>query len=216
MILEQAYDVISFHMATAEEAGGDDVTELLRDWENPESRERLVALVYPELRRMAAARLRRERSGHTLQPTALVSEVFLQLMRTGPFDCSNRQHFFAIVSEKMRRILVDHARRRSSIKRGGGAAVQTVDSDIASTADSFQQWIEIDDLFDELEKVNSRVATAFKLHYFMELTFEQVGQALRVNRKTVQRDCDFARAWLFAALYAKRVKHDEPGPSGKA
>lgn len=200
-------------MAGAEEVGGDDVTELLRDWDNPASRERLVALVYPELRRIAAGRLRRERSGHTLQPTALVSEVFVQLMRSGPLDCPNRRHFFAIVSEKMRRILVDHARRRLSAKRGGGGAAQMLDPEKVSAPSSFQRWIEIDDLFEELGQLNSRVATAFQLHYFMELTFEQVGQALRVNRKTIQRDCDFARAWLFAALQTKRVKHDGSGPS---
>jgi RNA polymerase sigma factor (TIGR02999 family) len=177
-----------------------EITALLHDWSNPGSRDRLVSLLYPQLRRMAAARLRWERSGHTLQPTALVSEVFLQLALAEGLDWQNRDHFFRVVSESMRRILVDYARRRLSQKRGGGASAQSVDPEKIPTFDSLQQWVEIDDLMDELEKANPRVATSFKLHHFVGFTYDQVGEALSVDRRTARRDCEFARAWLYAAL----------------
>ena len=193
-----------------------DITALLRDWKNPATRDRLVALIYPELRRMAAARMRWERSGHTLQPTALVSEVFLHLATGKVLDWQNRAHFFAVVSETMRRILVDHARRRLSRKRGGGAGFDPIASQPISAPDFFHQWVEIDDLLDELESRNSRVATAFKLHYFVGLTFDQVGQALAVNLRTAKRDCNVARAWLYATLQQSRAKQDGTRSAGQA
>lgn len=206
---------MGFHMPAAQEADDGELTELLRDWANPDSRDRLVALVYPELRRIAAARLRRERAGHTLQPTALVSEVFLQLMRATDLDFPSRGDFFAVVSEKMRRILVDHARKRRSLKRGGDPIRDGVDCEKLPASEPFEQWVEIDDLFDELEKVNQRAATVFRLHYFMGFTFEQVAQALQIHKKTSQRDYRLAHAWLFAALHAKREDHSESCSGGQ-
>ena len=202
-------------MVAASDSDGDKITELLRDWANPESRDRLVALVYPELRRIAAARLRRERPGHTLQPTSLVSEVFVQLMRSTDLDFPSRGDFFAIVSEKMRRILVDNARKRKSLKRGRDPIREAVDCERLPGSEPFEQWVEIDDLFEELGKVNERAATVFRLHYFMGLTYEQIGQALEMHKKTAQRDYDLAHAWLFAALHARRGNSNEPGSGGK-
>jgi RNA polymerase sigma factor (TIGR02999 family) len=208
MTLNATHDLIDKSMARAvvpEPAG--EVTALLRDWHNPSARERLTALIYPELRRMAAVRMRWERSGHTLQPTALVSEVFLQLAGSHGLSWENRAHFFAFVSDAMRRILVDYARRRLSQKRGSGAAPGPIDSDQISAPDCFHQWVEIDDLLDELERRNSRVATVFKLHYFVGLTFDQVGQMLSINPRTAKRDCNVARGWLYAALQQNKVQH---------
>jgi RNA polymerase sigma-70 factor, ECF subfamily len=202
-------------MSAASDPDDHQITELLRDWANPDSRDRLVALLYPELRRIAAARLRRERSGHTLQPTSLVNEVFLQLMRSTDCDFPSRGDFFAIVSEKMRRILVDHARKRKSLKRGGDPIREGVDCERLPVSEPFEQWLEIDDLFEELEKVNERAATVFRLHYFMGLTFEEIAQALQIHKKTAQRDYNLAHAWLFAALYARRGNRNEPGSGGK-
>lgn len=217
MTLHFAHDLMDVHMEIVEDGGaGGEITALLHDWGNPDSRDRLVSLIYPELRRIAAARLRWERSGHTLQPTALVSEVFLHLAKMENLDWNNRHHFFAVVSEKMRRILVDYARRRLSAKRGAAAQLSSVHSERIAATDCFLQWVEIDNLLDELEKANPRVATTFKLHYFVGLTFEQAGEALAVHPRTARRDYDWARAWLYAALQSSRDKNDGQHRTGKA
>jgi RNA polymerase sigma-70 factor (ECF subfamily) len=207
MISEITHDLIETLMpegAEPEQAG--EITELLRDWDNPQSRERLIALIYPELRRIAVARMRSERLDHTLQPTALVSEVFLHLAKSEKLDCRNRMHFFAVVSESMRRILVDYARKRLSRKRGGGTVLSSGDKDVAAAADYLHQWLEIDDLVNELEKINPRVSTVFKLHYFVGLTFVQIGEALARHPRTAKRDYAVARAWLFTALQQNEGK----------
>jgi RNA polymerase sigma-70 factor, ECF subfamily len=217
MTLHFARDLIDSPMEVEGDCGSEgEITRLLRDWNNPASRDRLASLIYPELRRIAAARLRWERSGHTLQPTALVSEVFLHLAKTEDLDWHNREHFFAVVSEKMRRILVDYARRRLSAKRGAGVSFGTIDSARLPAQDCFAQWVEIDDLLDELEKANPRVGIAFKLHYFVGLTFEQVGEALAVHVRTARRDCSVARAWLYAAFEDSKEKKDGHRSAGKA
>jgi RNA polymerase sigma factor (TIGR02999 family) len=204
MTLEFAHDLIGSHMTAAVEPEySGEVTELLRDWRNPAARDRLIALIYPELRRIAALRMRCERSGHTLQPTALVSEVFLHLAAAEQMDWRNRAHFVAVVSENMRRILVDYARRRLSRKRGGGAVLQPVDAQNVTAPDFFHQCVEIDDLLNELEKGNSRVASVFKLHFFVGLTFEQIAEALAIHPRTAKRDFSIARAWLYTALQQK-------------
>jgi len=177
-----------------------DITALLVRWRDPAAREQLFSVIYPELRRIAAARMRRERSGHTLQPTALVNEAFLLLVKQDAISWQSRAHFLAIASEAMRRILVDHARRRLAKKRAMEAQKSNVDPEQIRTRDRFDEIIAINDLLDDLHSRNARVAGVFNLRYFGGLTFEEVGEVLSVTARTAKRDWQIARAWLFAAM----------------
>jgi RNA polymerase sigma factor (TIGR02999 family) len=177
-----------------------DVTRLLRQWREPQARERLFSIIYPELKRVARMRMSRERADHTLQPTALVNEVFLSLVRHDAVNWQNRAHFLAIASTAMRRILVDHAREHSAQKRGAGQTRLAEDpSDFAVGAD-FAELVELDDLLEKLSRKHARVAQVVELRYFGGLSCDEVAEILKVNPRTVKRDWEIARAWLFAAL----------------
>jgi RNA polymerase sigma-70 factor (ECF subfamily) len=177
-----------------------DITELLRHWPEPQARDRIFSIIYPELKRVAKMRMSRERADHTLQPTALVNEVFLSLMRHDAINYQNRAHFLAIASTAMRRILVDHARQHSAQKRGSGKTGISEDpADFAVGAD-FAELIELDDLLEKLSRKHARVAQVVELRYFGGLSCEEVAEILSVNARTVKRDWEIARAWLFAAL----------------
>jgi RNA polymerase sigma-70 factor, ECF subfamily len=177
-----------------------DVTDLLRQWREPQARDRLFSIIYPELKRVAKIRMSRERADHTLQPTALVNEVFLSLVRHDAVNWQNRAHFLAIASTAMRRILVDHARHHSAQKRGSGQTRISEDpKDFAVGAD-FAELIELDELLEKLSQKHARVAQVVELRYFGGLSCEEVAEILKVNPRTVKRDWEIARAWLFAAL----------------
>jgi len=186
-----------------------DVTALLRQWREPQIRERLFTLIYPELRKVAEMRMRRERPDHTLQPTALVNEVFLVLVRHDAINWQDRAHFLAIASSAMRRILVDHARARSAQKRRAGQ-VHIADPADFAVKDDFAELLEIDDLLEKLAKKHPRVAQVVELRYFGGLTIEEVAEILSVNPRTVKRDWEIARGWLFTALHPNDRRLDEP------
>jgi len=158
--------------------------------------ERLYHAVYGELRRMAAANMRREQRGHTLQPTALVNEVYLRLSGTdGAFK--NRRHFFGAASQAMRRILVEHARRRDAKKRGADIERVTLTPDIDAAAEEPpMDVVLLDEALTQLAAERPRMAELVTLRFFAGLSIEDAAQALEISLATAKRDWAFARAWL--------------------
>jgi RNA polymerase sigma factor (TIGR02999 family) len=186
-------------------AGYDLVSRALESVErgDPQAPERLLPLVYDELRRLAAARLANETPGQTLQATALVHEAYLRLVGSHPdnhWDGSG--HFFASAAEAMRRILVENARRKRRLRHGGGRDRVDLDLDrIAKAGDTkAEELLSIDEALDRLEEEESTVAKVVKLRYFAGLTAEQTATAMGVSVRTVNRHWAYARAWLLTHL----------------
>jgi RNA polymerase sigma-70 factor, ECF subfamily len=186
----------------------ENVTELLQRWRagDDAAAERVLEQTYEELRRIARALLRRERPGHTLQATALINEICLRLLPTGPRAAENRQAFLNVVAGEMKRRLIDHARRRLAAKRGGGAIVEPLEGAIDPVAplDSDEDAQEMLDRLDralaELGASHARVAQVVELKFFAGLTNEEVADDLKLSAGTVKRDWTFGKAWLAAAL----------------
>jgi len=166
----------------------------------------LLALVYDELRRLAAAKIARESAGITLQPTALVHEAWLRLGGDAQPAWANRRHFFAAAAESMRRILIDNARRKNAVRRGAGATKLSANStgfDIAeSTPDD--ELLLVNDALDALATHDARKAELVKLKYFGGLTLEEAGDTLGISHRTAKRDWAYARAWLFNEINRQR------------
>jgi RNA polymerase sigma factor (TIGR02999 family) len=175
------------------------VTGLLQAWVGGElrARDQLMLVVYEELRRRAAARLRRERPGHVLQPTALVHEAYLRLVGQRHTDWQNRAHFFAVASEMMRRILVDHARRRKMAKRSGGWARVTLDEPVAQCDPPDVDLLDLDAALSELASFDPRKSQVAELRFFGGLSLDEIAHARGISRATVERDWQAARAWLY-------------------
>lgn len=173
------------------------VTTLLRAWRNGDRAafERLCPLVYGELRRRAGHYLKGERPNHTLQPTALVHEVFLRLVNLDRVDWHDRAHFFALAARQMRRILVDSARARRYQKRGGGAVTVTFADELAVVARS-PDLIALDDALDLLAARDARKARVVELRFFGGLTNDETAAALGISTDTVTRDWNMAKLWL--------------------
>lgn len=159
-----------------------------------------MPLVYKELRRLAASRMKGEKANHTLQPTALVHEVYLKLAGGSPVDWRNRSHFFAVAAQQMRRIIVDHARATHAEKRGGGAVAIALDDVGAVTAPLNESMLALDEALRRLEKVDARAARVVELRYFGGLKESETAEALGVGVSTMKRDWEFARAWLASQL----------------
>ena len=160
----------------------------------------LITVVYQELRRMARRFMGREQDGHTLQPTALVHEVYLKLVNQNDVDWQNRGHFFAIASQQMRRILVDHARGKNADRRGGQAVQVSLDEARVASAPPNLDVLLLDQALGELESMEPRAAKVVELRYFGGYTDKEVVEALGVSLATVRRDWEFARCWLFDRL----------------
>lgn len=178
-----------------------EVTELLQAWSDgdQEARDRLFPLIYEELRRCAAAYLRRERPGHTLQPTALVHEAYLRLVgRRAPWR--NRAHFFGVASQMMRRILVDHARARRRDKRSGRWTRVTVDETVRMKAPRDVDLLDLDSALTRLAAFDPRLSEVAELRFFGGLSLQEAGELLGISRATVERDWQTARAWLLKTL----------------
>jgi RNA polymerase sigma-70 factor, ECF subfamily len=180
-----------------------DVTRLLIDLQNgqPEASERLIPLVYSELHDLASHYMRNERPDHTLQPTALVHEAFLKLVDQRQATWQNRSHFYGIAAQAMRRILVDHARRRRATKRDGGAAI-TLDENAAVMPERSLDLIALDDALIKLAAIEGRYAKVVELRFFGGLEIDQVAEALGISPATVKRDWTFAKAFLQRELDA--------------
>ena len=176
-----------------------DVTALLGDWSrgNRTALDQLLPLVYAELRRVAARQLRNERADHTLQPTALIHEVYIRLVDQRQVDWQNRAHFFGVSAQVMRRILVDHARRHGASKRGEGVRCVSIDEakDVAAASNDIP-IVALDYALDRLEKVDSALAKIVELRAFGGLTIEEAAHVLSVSPSTVKRDWRTAKAWL--------------------
>ena len=179
-----------------------DVTALLADWSrgDRDALARLLPLVYAELRRIASRQLGKERAGHTLQPTALVHEVYLRLVDQRRVDWQNRAHFFGVTAQIMRRILVDHARRLSAAKRGDGVRCVSVDDVSDQPASNEIPILALDDALGRLEKLDPALAKIVELRAFGGLTIEEAAHVLDVSPSTVKRDWRTARAWLTREL----------------
>jgi RNA polymerase sigma factor (TIGR02999 family) len=165
--------------------------------------EAAVELVYSELHRIASGQMRRERPGHTLQTTALVHEAYIRLIGSESLEIQNRGHFFAVASQQMRRILVDHARADQAQRRGGGAARVEFDQVQLGTETASIDVLLLDEALCELERLEPRAARVVELRYFGGYTDKEVVEALGVALATVRRDWEFARSWLFDRMRGK-------------
>lgn len=160
----------------------------------------LLPLVYDELRRLAGNYLRQERSDHTLQPTALVNEAYLKMVDIDRISWQNKAHFVAVAANQMRRILVDHARRRNAFKRGGEFHILTLNDEIDKAADETTELIELDDALTELAKMDALKAQIVEMRYFGGLTMDEVAEVLGVSVITVKRHWKMTKAWLYGRL----------------
>ena len=178
-----------------------DVTALLLAWSNGEqaARNRLVEVVYDELRRVAERRLRQERPDHSLTPTALVHEAYVKLVDQSRVRWQNRAHFFSIAAHVMRRILVDHARARSAAKRDYAATIALDGVEIV-TAPTDVDIVALDEALEKLARVDSRQSQLVEMRFFAGLTVDEIAGVLDVAPITVKRDWALARAWLFREL----------------
>jgi RNA polymerase sigma factor (TIGR02999 family) len=180
----------------------DQITQLLVAWRNGEEKalEDLIPLVHRELKRIARNFMRRQRVGHTLQTTALVNEAFVRLVDSDKVNWTDRSHFFAISAQLMRRVLVDAARRKNSAKRGGERLQVTLADDIAASESDQVDVVAVDEALDRLAKLNQRHCQIVELRYFGGLTEDEIAEALKVSSRTVRRDWNLARAWLYREL----------------
>jgi RNA polymerase sigma factor (TIGR02999 family) len=190
--------------ADVQQPRASEISVLLQAWSegDPDARERLVPLVYGELRRRAAACMRRERRGFSLQPTALVHETYLKLIDQRQPVWRNRAQFFAVAAEMMRRILVDRARARRAAKRSGRWARVSLDPALAVVRPADVSVLDLDGALERLAAVDARKSRIAALRFFGGLSLEEIGEVLDVSPKTVERDWQAARAWLFKALSA--------------
>ncbi|HEX4955319.1 MAG TPA: sigma-70 family RNA polymerase sigma factor [Thermoanaerobaculia bacterium] len=178
------------------------VTEVLLRW-NDDSREaldRLMPLVSEELRHRARQYLDGERPGHTLQPTALVNELYLRLIDRRQVDWKSRAHFFAFAARVMRRILVDHARARDAVKRGGKAVTVTLDEAMDVAVEQEVDLLALDDALQRLAELDPEQARIVELRFFGGLSLEETSEVLAISPATVARRWTSARAWLFVQL----------------
>lgn len=186
-----------------------DITQMLIDWSNGDRKalDRLMPVVYAELRRQAARHLRRERAGHTLQTTDLIHEAYLRLVDQRSVRWQNRAHFFAVAAQSMRRILVDHARRRHRAKRGGSAIVLPLEEALAVAAGkSDGDLLALDEALTRLATIDARQTQIVELRFFSGLSIEETAEVLGVSLTTVKDDLNLAKAWLRREIGGGKVK----------
>lgn len=178
------------------------ITRILQDWNNgdPGSADQLIATLYSDLHRMSSHLLSSERAGHTLQPTALIHEMYLRLGSGAAPEWRNRAHFFAVAATTLRRVLIDHARARSTGRRGGGEASVPLDLTEPGSPCSYDNLLIVDQALSELERADPRAARVTELRFFAGLQESEIAEELGVAEITVKRDWKFARAWLAAHL----------------
>lgn len=166
--------------------------------------DRLIDAVYPELRRLAHRQLARRRVGESVESAALANEAYLKLVRAGGIRCENRTHFLALCSQIMRRILVDHARRRGFAKRGGDAPHLALDEALVVAQERGVEVLALDEALLALARIDRRKSRVVELRYFGGLNIEETAEVLGVSVDTVKRDWRMARAWLLAELTRKQ------------
>jgi RNA polymerase sigma factor (TIGR02999 family) len=192
------------------EAPDHEVTRLLHEWAsgNEQAITRLMELVYPELRRIAARHLRGERRDHTLQPTALVHEAYLRLARQANQAWQDRTHFFAVAARIVRHVLVDHARARQTVKRGKGNIAITLADSAASVKPLEVDLLDLDAALTALERLDATQSQVVELRYFAGLSIEETAGVLRVSESSVKRDWVIAKTWLRRHMLGKGAGHD--------
>lgn len=185
-----------------------DVTKLLHKWSQGDhaALEDLVPLIYGELRRLARSYLAHESPGHTLQGTALVHEAYMRLVRQDSIEWQNRAHFFGIAAQTMRRILVEHARRRNAEKRGGGMARVSVEENEAVSFGTDIDILVLDAALEELGQLDPRRAKVVEMRFFGGLTEGEIATVLEVSEATVRRDWTLAKAWLYRKISGRKKK----------
>lgn len=183
------------------------VTDLLRAWGKGDSAalDKLVPLVYDELRRQAHRYLRRERPGHTLQTTGLVHEAYLRLVDQRETDWQNRAQFFAVAAQMMRRVLIDHARSKQAVKRGGDNIRVTLEDAMAAVQERGVDLLDLDEALTRLAELDPQQAKVVELRYFTGLGIEETSQVLAISPATVKREWTMARAWLRRELARERI-----------
>ena len=193
-----------------QEESNHDVSELLIAWSggDGDALDRLTPIVYHELRRLARHYMQQERAGHTLQSTALVHEAYTRLVDYKRMQWQSRAHFFAVAAQLMRRILVEHARRRQKVKRGAGLRHLTLDESVLVDVHD-PELVALDDALTELEKLDRRKVQVVEMRYFGGLSVEETAEVLKVSTVTVKRDWRSAKVWLYRALTA-REDHGSP------
>jgi RNA polymerase sigma factor (TIGR02999 family) len=181
--------------------GREPISQLLTDWANhdPAARERLVPIVYEELRRLAHHYMRGERGGHTLQTTALVNEVYLRLAGIDAMHWRDRAHFFAMAATLMRRVLVDYARQRGRDKRGAGVSVTSLDEHAIAPQPAVD-IVALDEALERLSAVDPQQGRVVELRFFAGLSVKETAEALGVSAATVKRDWATAKLWLYHEL----------------
>jgi RNA polymerase sigma factor (TIGR02999 family) len=179
-----------------------EITRLLVAWGQGDrtALEILMPLVYDELRRLAKRHMNRQRPGHTLQTTALVNEAYLRLIDSSQVRWQNRAHFFAVSAQLMRRILVDFARAKKSLKRGAEARQVTLDDSLEVSAENGADLVALNDALNTLAAMNPRQSQIVELRYFGGLSEVEIAVALKISTRTVRRDWNLARAWLYREL----------------
>ena len=179
-----------------------EVTRLLLDWSNGDKTalDKLMPLIYDELRRLAHRYMSRERAGHTMQTTALVNEAYVRLINRKNVHWQDRAHFFAIAAELMRTILVDHARSHATAKRGGGARKFSLDEALVVSQERAAQVVALDEALTTLAEVDSKQSRIVELRFFGGLTIEETAEVLQLSPATIKREWNTAKAWLYHEL----------------
>lgn len=179
-----------------------DVTELLHEWRQGDKSafDKLMPLVYDEMRRIAHRYMQKERDGHTLQTTALINEAYVRLVGQQKIEWQNRAHFFAVTAQVMRHVLIDHARRVHYAKRGGGAQHVALDDVDAMTTERAAELVALDEALSELAILDPRKSRVVELRYFGGLSLEETADVLEISLMTVRRDWRAAKAWLYRKL----------------
>jgi len=185
--------------------GHHDITGMLAAWNDgsAEALDRVIDVVYPEMRRIARKHLARRKPGESLESAALANEAYLKLLQSGGIRCENRTHFLALCSQMIRRIVIDHARSRCFAKRGGDAQRLALDQVLVSAQTRGIEVLALDEALNTLARIDIRKSLVVELRYFGGLSIEETAEALGVSLDTAKRDWRMARAWLLAELSSK-------------
>ena len=185
-----------------DENASSQITALLVAWKagDGEALQRLISVVYPEMRKIARVHLARRSGGQTFESAALANEAYLRLIRAKGLECKDRAHFFAVCAQIIRRVLVDHARNRRRIKRGGGAVEVTLDEAFLPTRIDAIDVLALDEALESLSRIDARKCRVVELRFFGGLSVEESAGVLQVSPETVMRDWKMARAWLYREL----------------
>jgi len=186
------------------QAGPQEVTQLLANWSqgDPTALEKLIPLVYKELRHLAHRYMEGQRPNHTLQTTALVNEAYLRLADQSKPNFTNRSHFFAVAAKAMRQILVDYAKAQQREKRGAGASKVELDEAALISPEQTSAILDVDEALEKLAVLDSRKARVVELRYFGGLNQDEIAEVLKISTVTIRRDWVFARAWLYTELHS--------------